>query len=84
MSPRDLGTIYVYQADVELYEVDWELTTMPPAVFEAVAVAAHQSGQMLPCRLVLPRARRRKNGNRPKMVLSVAGPVTYGQMRMLI
>lgn len=81
---RDVGTIYVYQVDVDLYEVDWELTTITPAVFEAVALVVHQAGQMLPCRLVGPKTRRRKNGNKPKMVLSIAEPVSYGQLRFAL
>jgi len=49
-----------------------------------VALVVHQAGQMLPCRLVGPKTRRRKNGNKPKMVLSIAEPVSYGQLRFAL
>lgn len=84
MTLKDFGTIYVYQIDEGTYEVDWELTTMTPDAFEVVAFAAHLSGQMLPCRLVLPKPKRSKKQNRPRLLLSVCEPVTFGQLRMAI
>lgn len=84
MTLKDFGTIYVYQVDQDTYEIDWELTTMMPGAFEAVALAAHLSGQMLPCRLVLPKPKRGKEQNRPRLLLSFREPVTFGQLRMAI
>ncbi len=84
MTLKDFGTIYVYQVDQDTYEIDWELTTMTASAFEAVALAAHLSGQMLPCRLVLPKPKRSKKQNRPKLLFSVCEPVTFGQLKMAI
>lgn len=65
-----------------MYEVDEELTTMPKEVRETLFVVAHEKGRMLKCQLVLPKSRRGRNGDRPKPILSVSKPVTYGQLRL--
>lgn len=81
----DIGTVYVYKVSDRDYEVDWELTTLPQAVFEAVAVATHQTGRMLRCQLVQPKGRRRHPGRLPyKSQVEVSEPVTYGQLRFEI
>lgn len=80
----DFGTLVVYQVSEDIYEVDWELTTVSKTTFEALALATHLAGEMLPCRLVLPKSKRKKNGNTPKQMVSVGEPVTYGQLRLPI
>ena len=60
MTLKDFRTIYVYQVDQDTYEVDWELTTMTPSTFEAVALAAYMSeggllGVLFGCRKVAER-----------------------------
>lgn len=77
-----LGTLYVYRVADDLYEVDWELTTISPVVVEALALAAYQTGQMLPCHLVLPKARRGRNVTTPKARPTLDERVTYGQLRL--
>ncbi len=79
----DLGTLYVYQVCQDMYEVEAELTTIPQAVVEALAVAAHLAGKMLRCQLVEPKPRR-KHGRAPKPVIVVSEPVQYGQLRLLL
>ena len=76
----DLGTLWVYQIGVDCYECDWELTTIPESVVEALAVAAHLAGKMLRCQLVEPNPRRKK-GRAPKPTIVVSEPVVYGQLR---
>lgn len=78
----EMGTIYVYQVAQDMYEVEEELTTVPRAVLEALAVAAHLAGRMLKCQLVAPKPRRGRKGTAARAVFSVSEPVTYGQLRL--
>lgn len=87
-----LGTIYVYRAGADLYEMDWELTTVTPMAFEALLLAAHQAGHVLPCQLVLPKPRRGKNSRRvrtsqrrrsnPASLVALDEPVAYGRLSL--
>ena len=78
----DFGTIYAYQVADDIYEIDWELTTVPSGTVEVLALAAHLDGQKLPCQLVPPRPRRGDMRIKPQPVLQVAEPVPYGQLRL--
>lgn len=80
----DFGRLYVYQVSEDIYEVDWELSTISKTTFEALALATHLAGKMLPCHLVLPKSKRKKNGTTPKPVVMFSEPVTYGQLRLPI
>jgi hypothetical protein len=66
-----------------VYEVDFELTTMPRTIFEALALATHQVGKKLLCQLVQLKARRGKNYSaNPRLVTLVSELVMYGQLRL--
>lgn len=78
----DFGDVYVYQVAEDMYEVDWELTTMPPSTVELLAVAAYRTGYALPCRLVPPRPRRGHDRARLPSAVEIAEPVPYGQLRL--
>lgn len=80
----DFGTLYVYQVADDIYELDWELTTMAPSIVEVVALAAHRAGHGVPCRLVPPRPQRRNLRIRPQSMVQVAEPVAYGQLRLAL
>jgi hypothetical protein len=81
-SVADFGKLYVYEAWEGAYEVDFELTTMSRTIFEALALATHQTGKKLLCQLVLPKPRRKKSMVNPKPATLVSEPVTYGQLRL--
>ncbi len=76
------GILYVYQVTEDLYEIDWELTTIPKIILEAKIVIAHQTRRMLRCRLVPPKTWRGKKQPKPKPVFEVGKPVTYGQLSL--
>lgn len=82
VKPSDIGTIYVYEVASECYEVDWELTTVTPQTFEAMALTAHLAEAKLSCRLVLPKPRRGRSVGRPRPALAVSEPIPYGQIRL--
>lgn len=81
-SVSDFGKLYVYEAWEGVYEVDFELTTMSKTIFEALALATHQTGKKLLCQLVAPKSRRKNKGAGPKPMSLVSEPVTYGQLRL--
>jgi hypothetical protein len=81
-SVADFGKLYVYEAWEGAYEVDFELTTMSKAIFEALALATHQARKKLVCQLVPPKTRRGKNGANTRPAPLVGEPVTYGQLRL--
>jgi len=65
-----------------MYEVDWELTTIPESLIEPLLVAAHQTGRMIKCQLVEPKGRRNKKGLKPQRIaITLIEPAAYGQMR---
>lgn len=85
---REFGNLYVYQVAEDLYEIDWELTTMVKTTVEALAVAAHQIGRLLQCELVAPKPKRdhlprqtRRTTSVSKPQFVVSEPVAYGQLR---
>jgi hypothetical protein len=78
----DFGKLYVYEAWEGAYEVDWELTTLSKTIFEALALATHQTGRKLVCQLVPPKPTRKKNRANPGPLALVGAPVTYGQLRL--
>jgi hypothetical protein len=78
----DFGDLFVYQVAENVYEVDWELTTMPSSTVELLALAAHRAGRLLPCRLVPPKPQRRDGRIRPPRMLQVTELVPYGQLRL--
>jgi hypothetical protein len=78
---RDHGEIYVFEFD-GIYEVDWELTSMLPSRAFMLARAALDTGEKMPCRLVLPRAWRNRRKRRKKEKVHQPQPVELGQMRL--
>ena len=70
----EVGVIYVYQVAADCYEVDWELTALPPSLFEAVALAAHFELSSMPCRLVAPKSKRQQRAHSQKPVLQLSEP----------
>lgn len=84
---KEYGSLYVFQVAENLYEVD-ELTTIPKATVEALAVAAYETGTLLCCQLIAPKSKR-INGNRqtrkavtaPTPQFVVSKTVAYGQLR---
>ena len=77
------GTLYVYQFQ-DMYEPDWELTTMPESVIPALLVAANLARRMIKCQLVEPKGRRRnrKGHNTRKEKLMVSQYTAYGQLSL--
>jgi len=78
----DHGTLYAYQVAEDLYEVDGELTTVPPTYVEALALMAHRAGAKLPCQLVPPKPRRGRTSVKPQPMLRGAEAVPYGQLSL--
>ena len=82
----EFGRVFVYQVGAEpLYEVDWELTTVPPDIFEALTLAAFNGNHKVPCHLVLPKGRRigAQAKQRPPLPTDRM-PSDRGQMRLLL
>ncbi len=75
----EYGTLYVYRIH-DSFEIDYELTTIPRSLIDALLVAAYQSGKMLKAELVEPKGRR-KRGRKLQREITVSEPVTYGQMK---
>ncbi len=74
----DYGTLYVYQV-YDMYEVEWELTTIPKSVIEALLVAAYQTGRMIKAELE-PKGRRKKGRKPHRAQITVSEPIMYGQL----
>jgi hypothetical protein len=65
----------------DLYEIDWELTTVPRSAVEAIAIAAHFSGRELSCQLIPP-GRRQKIVPTRRTRLEMVAPLPYGQLAL--
>ena len=76
---RDHGELYVFEFDGD-YEIDWELSSMLPSRALILGRAALNTGQKIPCRLVLPRAWRGRRKRRSRQTVKPQ-PAQLGQMR---
>jgi hypothetical protein len=80
---RDVGSVFVYMVGDDLYEIDWDLTTVPRSVVEDFAIAAHLAGRLISCQLIPPR-RRQENVPTLRSNLRIAALVPYGQLALAL
>ncbi len=80
-SLRQHGEIYVYQVG-DWYEVDVELSSMLESHVLLLAKAALATGRNMPCKLVEPPSRRKRNHRGAAHAVPTAAPMTrLGQVR---
>ena len=79
----DFGAIFVYGVD-SWYEVDTELTSMPPHHLKLLARVAVETGTKLPCQLVEPKPRRRYHVvPKTRVIQAPTQDIALGQLRLL-
>jgi hypothetical protein len=77
---REYGELYVFEFDGG-YEIDWELSTIPPSRALLIAKIASELGEKIQCRLVLPKAWRGRRKQR-RDHRTPQPPKNFGQMRL--
>ena len=75
----DFGELYIYQVS-DLYEIDFELTSMLDGHVLLLAKAAFATGRKLPCRVVEPKCRRERKGRKPSPALPTEKAPRLGQL----
>jgi len=76
------NTLFAYQVDDEIYELDLELTAMDRSTVEALLVGAHLQGSTLRCQLVPPRSRRPRRSASGILLVPVKDRLPFGQLKL--
>ena len=78
-SLRDFGELYTYQVG-DLYEIDFELTSMLEGHVLLLAKAAFATGRKLPCRVVQPKCRRERKGRKASAAVPAKNAPRLGRL----
>ena len=83
LEEADLGKIFVYQVGLGLYEIDWELTTVPKAGVQLLLLSAYRENRKVHCHLVVPKSQRQGRHIPSPRLVDGKEPEEFGQISLL-